>query len=222
MSTYILMRILESTPSRYDLGIRIITLGRLGPIYDRLSSHIREGDRVLDVGCGTGALTLRAAQRGARVKGIDVNSQMLAIARKRVIEGDVAQRIELCEMGVAELETEEAERYDAVTSGLCFSELSGHELTYALKQIARVLKPGGFLLVADEVRPKNILRGVIHWLTRLPLVIITYLLTQTTTRPVDNLEQRLEEADLSIESLRLSKMGGFVEMVGRKSHEETR
>jgi len=48
MSTYILMKILETAPGRYDKGIRILTLGRLGKAYDRLTSHIRKGQRALD------------------------------------------------------------------------------------------------------------------------------------------------------------------------------
>ena len=61
MSTYIFMKVLESTPCRYDRGIRILTLGRLDKAYDRLVSHIKNGQRVLDLGCGTGALILKAA-----------------------------------------------------------------------------------------------------------------------------------------------------------------
>jgi len=103
VSTYVLMRILESAPSRYDKGLRILTMGRLDEAYDRLTSHIEKGQRVLDLGCGTGALTLRAAQRDGRVKGMDVNPQMLEIAQRRAEDARLAQNIELCQMGVAEL-----------------------------------------------------------------------------------------------------------------------
>jgi len=62
MSTYVLMRVLESAPRRYDLGIRLLTLGRVDRAYDRLASQIESGQRVLDLGCGTGALAVRVRQ----------------------------------------------------------------------------------------------------------------------------------------------------------------
>ncbi len=103
MSTYILMKILEHTPSNYDRGIRLLTRGKLERSYDRLASSIKKGDRVLDIGCGTGALTLRAAGQGARVKGIDINPHLLEIARTRAEASNLDPRPEFSEMGVAEL-----------------------------------------------------------------------------------------------------------------------
>lgn len=210
------MKILESAPDRYDVGIRILTLGSVDKAYDRLISHVKEKQRVLDIGCGTGALTLRAAQKGAEVKGIDVNSQMLEIANKRVAEAKLEQNVELSEIGVAELTDEEAESYDVVMSGLCFSELTEDELIYSLKEVKRILKPGGILLIADEVMPQSIPKRIYHRLIRFPLVIITYLLTQTTTHSIRNLPESIKEAGLLIESVRLCKMQSFVELVARK------
>lgn len=77
------MKILESAPNRYDRGIYILTLGKLDKIYNRLTSYVKKGQKVLDLGCGTGALTLKAVQKGAKVKGIDINLQMLEIAEKK-------------------------------------------------------------------------------------------------------------------------------------------
>ena len=213
------MKLLESAPRRYDRGIRILTLGRLDKAYERLVSYIKNGQKVLDIGCGTGALTLRAAQKGARVKGIDVNSQMLEIAQKRASEANLTQNIELCEMGVAELGSEESESYHVVTSGLCFSELTENELLYTLKEVKRILKPGGLLLIADEVRPKSISKRILIRLIRFPLVIITYLITQTTTHAVKNLPESIKESGLLIESVRWNKMENFIELVGRKPEE---
>lgn len=215
-----MMRILESAPSRYDQGLRILTLGRLDQVYDRLASHVQQGQRVLDLGCGTGALTLRAAHRGARVKGIDVNAQMLEIARARSEEAKLGERVELCEMGVAELDNEGAESYDAVMSGLCFSELTEDELAYTVNHITRMLKPGGLLLVADEVRPEHLWKRLIAALVKFPLVLLAYVITQTTTRPVTDLPQRVEDAGLRVESVRLSNTATLMELVASKPRAE--
>ena len=215
MSTFILMKILESAPSRYDQGIYILTLGKLDKVYDHLTSHIKKGQTILDLGCGTGALTLRAAQKGAKVKGIDINAQMLEIAQKQVIKKNLLQNINLCEMGVAELETEKSDSYDMVMSGLCFSELSEDELIFTLKEVKRLLKPGGSLHVADEVRPKNILKRILNGIVKFPLVIITYIITQTTIHSIENLPEKIKESGLLIESVRLNNMENFIEVVAK-------
>jgi demethylmenaquinone methyltransferase/2-methoxy-6-polyprenyl-1,4-benzoquinol methylase len=216
MSTYVLMRILESAPRRYELGIRLLTLGRVERAYDRLASQIEPGQRVLDLGCGTGALSIRAARRGAKVKGIDVNPEMLAIAREHAEEARVEEAVELVETGVAELDAEPADSYDAVISGLCFSELSDDELGFTLEQVARILRPGGLLLVADEVKPLRFHDRVLHSLLRAPLAALTYLVTQQTTRALRGLPGRLAAAGLPLVSFTSSALGSFGEFVARK------
>jgi len=104
--SYVLMKILESAPSRYDKGINLITLGKMSQAYAYLASRIAKGWIVLDIGCGTGAMTIRAAHRGAHVVGIDINAQMLEIASKHVEEMRLSSNVELCEQGVAELPNE--------------------------------------------------------------------------------------------------------------------
>jgi ubiquinone/menaquinone biosynthesis C-methylase UbiE len=216
MSTYVLMRILESAPRRYELGIRLLTLGRLGKAYDRLASHIEPGQHVLDLGCGTGALTLRGATRGAKVKGIDINAQMLEIARQHIRKAGLAQSVELVEMGVAELGGEEPEIYDTVMSGLCLSELSADEVSYTLKEVVRMLRPGGLLLIADEIKPQGITRRLINSFVRVPLGALTYIVTQQTIHPTSNLIEKLTKAGLSIVSVRSNWLGNFGEFVAQK------
>ncbi len=219
MSLYVFMKYLESAPHRYDRGIRILTFGRLEGAYDRLLSHLETGDRVLDIGCGTGMLTLKAARKGTQVKGIDINSRMLEIANERVAGANLERNVKLFEMGVAELDGENSGQYDAVTSGLCFSELTEDELLYTLRQIRRILKPGGVLLVADETRPRNRAKRILNGLIRFPVALLTRLIAGTATRALINLPERVEETGLTIESMRYNKMESFLELVGRKPPE---
>jgi demethylmenaquinone methyltransferase/2-methoxy-6-polyprenyl-1,4-benzoquinol methylase len=216
MSTYVLMRLLESAPYRYDLGIRLLTFGAVHRAYDRLASRFEEGQRILDIGCGTGALALQAARKGATVEGIDVNPEMLEIARSRAREAGLEDEIELREMGVAELDGEPPESFDTVMSGLCFSELSEGELDFALAQAMRILKPRGRLIVCDEVRPSGLFRRLVHSVVRAPVALLTYFITGQTTRALENLPDRVEEEGFLLESVRWSALGSFIELVVRK------
>jgi demethylmenaquinone methyltransferase/2-methoxy-6-polyprenyl-1,4-benzoquinol methylase len=209
------MRILESAPHRYELGIKLLTFGSLEGAYDRIAGRVEEGERVLDIGCGTGALSLRAAERGARIVGIDTNPEMLAVARKRIREAGLTERIDVREMGVAEIDSLERGSFDVVMSGLCFSELGEDEIAFALWEIRRILSPGGLLMIADEIRPSNALSRIAHRLIRAPLVALTYLLTGQTTHALENFPEHVTGAGFSIESLRTSIMGSFLELVAR-------
>ena len=220
MTAVILMKVLESSPSRYDRGIRLLTLGKLDAVYDRLVAPIQPGMQVLDIGCGTGALSLRAASRGALVKGMDINPAMLEIARQRAADAGLDEEITLVEMGVAELDGESSEGFDAVLSGLCFSELSCEELSFTLGQIQRILKPGGLLLVADEVRPAAFFRRILHAVLRLPLVVLTWLLTQTTTRAVRDLPETITAAGLELDSVEYNALHSLIRLTTRKPGQE--
>lgn len=194
MSSYVLMRVLESSARRYDLGMRLLSRGRIARVYARIAELAEAGPvrRVLDIGCGTGEVALACAARGAAVSAIDPNADMLEVARgKPVAEGSV----EWLELGVAELEDRwPPESFDAVVSCLCFSELSPDERRYALKVARSRLRPGGRLVVADEVPPLGAGRRWLARLSRLPLVAVTWALTQTTTHAIGDLPELVQDA----------------------------
>jgi hypothetical protein len=80
----------------------------------------------------------------------------------------------------------------------------------------RILKPGGLLLVADEVVPSSLAKRVLNGLIRLPLAIVAYVWTQTTTRAVSDLPQKVEGVGFVLESIRLTNLGSLMELVARK------
>ena len=214
------MKILESAPHRYDKGIKILTLGKINNAYDRVVEFIREDDMVLDLGSGTGMLSFRAVLKGATVTGIDISAEMLEIANKRILELDVEDRVKFLEKGVAEMEHFEDDSMDVIMSGLCFSELSDDEITFTLNQIKRVMKNDGTFLLVDEIKSRLLIKRIINFFIRIPLVIITYLLTQTTSKALKNIERRITDSGLIIQSRKSNFLDNFVELVVVKDEEK--
>ena len=188
------MKVLESAPQRYDRGIRMLSGGRIEDVYERIAELVAApGKRILDIGCGTGGVSLACAARGAVVTGIDLNAGMLEVARHRPVPSSGA--VEFLELGAAEIEDRFVEEsFDAVVSCLAMSEMPPDEQDYALRAAYARLVPGGALVIADETLPANGFSRLVYWLRRLPVVAATYLLTQTTTRPVRDLGQRVRGA----------------------------
>ena len=97
----------------------------------------KPGERVLDLGCGTGRLTREIADSGAEVAGIDSSPDMIARARKNYPE----LRFELADA----LTFQPEEPFDAVFSNAVLHWVKPPE--GAVKTIARALKPGGRMVV---------------------------------------------------------------------------
>jgi ubiquinone/menaquinone biosynthesis C-methylase UbiE len=192
--SYVYMRVLESAPERYDRGMRILTVGRLERVHYDIAARLRPGDRVLDVGCGTGMLVALLAAKGCRVTGVDISPLMLGQASQRLRRLGLEERATLRELGIAELDTAFADTsFDAVVSTLVFSELSDEEIRYMLAECRRILRPGGWLLVADEVLPDSVLGRVATLLARQPFAVLAFVLTQNTTHRVTGLAAKLKE-----------------------------
>ncbi|MCP4541000.1 MAG: methyltransferase domain-containing protein [Chloroflexi bacterium] len=182
----VFMKYLETTPADYDRGIQLLTLNKLGPLKERIASQmVREGDRVLEIGCGTGTLAMLMAQRGAQVTGVDVSPLMLGEARRKVTAAGQDDRVTLIELGASSLTDHfETDSFDVIASTLVFSELADSERRFVLDECRALLAPGGRLIIADEVMPAGMLARLIYLFVRLPLILVTWLLTRTTTHPL--------------------------------------
>jgi demethylmenaquinone methyltransferase/2-methoxy-6-polyprenyl-1,4-benzoquinol methylase len=129
MFSYIFMKILESRPSRYDLGINILSGGHAGRIRKQIvQTYIKPGMKILDIGCGTGSLVIDAAKSGAIATGLDISKGLLAVAQNRIDSSELPKKITLLHAGVAELDRLFKEnRFDLIVSTLVFSELYAEE-----------------------------------------------------------------------------------------------
>jgi demethylmenaquinone methyltransferase / 2-methoxy-6-polyprenyl-1,4-benzoquinol methylase len=134
----------------YDAMNRVMTAG-LDRRWRRLavSEVVWPGDRVLDACCGTGDLAVEAERRGGRVVGLDFSPKMLERARRK------SGAIEWVEGDALALPFADAE-FDAATVGFGVRNLS--DLEAGLRELARVVRPGGKLVVLEITRPRGILR----------------------------------------------------------------
>jgi demethylmenaquinone methyltransferase/2-methoxy-6-polyprenyl-1,4-benzoquinol methylase len=179
MSTIVLMKAFESVPGRYDLGMRLITFGEIGELRREITEAIPPNAKVLDIGCGTGELLPLLAKRGAQVTAIDKSTEMVKTARERSAGEDILESVSINQNTAMEVDRlfKDAE-FDAVVLSLVMSELTKEERSWVLNQCARMLKPDGVLLVADEFWPRSFLKRAAFSLVRFPLHLITYLYTQ--------------------------------------------
>jgi ubiquinone/menaquinone biosynthesis C-methylase UbiE len=218
MFSYIFMKILESRPSRYDKGINILTGGHAKRIKRKIVDRwIRPGLEILDIGCGTGELLELAARAGARVSGIDISEGMLSIAQNRIKKIEALGKNKLYHAGVIELDRLfDDKSFDVVTSTLVFSELYTAERQWAYTEIRRILHDSGLFILAGEVRPNSIVKRFLHFLVRLPLAIVTYLIAQTGTRAVPDMAGELTRAGFEVLGEQRSLLESFSVVWARK------
>lgn len=134
----------------YDAMNRAITMG-MDRHWRRLAaaSVVGTGDRVLDAACGTGDLAIAAREAGGEVTGLDFSERMLDRARRK------SDAIEWVRGDVLALPFDDA-AFDAATIG--FGIRNVDDLDAGLRELARVVRPGGRLAVLEITRPKGVLR----------------------------------------------------------------
>jgi len=104
-------------------------------------------ERCVDVGAGTGLLTLPLAERANRVWAVDVSSAMCDYLRAKVADADL-KNVDIILTSAVSLPLED-ESVDLVVSNYCFHHLDDPDKDRALAEIMRILRPGGRLVFAD-------------------------------------------------------------------------
>jgi demethylmenaquinone methyltransferase / 2-methoxy-6-polyprenyl-1,4-benzoquinol methylase len=138
---------------------------RIAPVYDAMnrlmtagldrrwrretaSAVVQPGDRVLDVCCGTGDLALQAVRAGGRVTGLDFSEPMLERALAKAPELDWVSGDALA-LPFAD------GSFEAVTIGFGLRNLADAEK--GLREMLRVLRPGGRVAILEITRPRGLL-----------------------------------------------------------------
>lgn len=194
------MKSLEKKAEKYDKGIKILTLGKLPKIKQYIAeNYVKSGEKLLDIGMGTGTFTILCAKKGVEVTGIDYSEKMLEVARYHIEKEGLEDAITIIEMPVVDLdEVFPDNSYDKITSILCFSELYNKEQVYVLDQIHRLMRDNGEFILVDEAKPKKIWKKILYFIIRIPLVFITFLKSHASTKPLKDLEEKLQDCKFRI------------------------
>jgi demethylmenaquinone methyltransferase/2-methoxy-6-polyprenyl-1,4-benzoquinol methylase len=134
----------------YDVMNRVMTAGLDGR-WRRLTAQsvvVAPGARVLDACCGTGDLAIACARQGAVVTGLDFSEPMLERARRK------APAIEWVNGDALQLPFDNA-AFDGATVG--FGVRNVEDLECGLRELRRVLRPGGCIGILEITRPRGVL-----------------------------------------------------------------
>lgn len=159
-------RLFDTIADRYDLITRLLSYGRDQHWKRRLiaTAAIGPGERVLDLACGTGDLAFAAAAHGGRVIGLDLTPRMLHLAQDRARQapmtasGTATPTASTARGGIATFTVGDMMSLpiadgsiDVITTGYGLRNVP--VLDDAIRELHRVLKPGGRLLSLDFNRP---------------------------------------------------------------------
>jgi ubiquinone/menaquinone biosynthesis C-methylase UbiE len=126
-------------------------------------AKIEKNHIVLDFGIGTATLSILVKQKHseATVTGVDVDSKIINIAKKKILEAKTEIHIDQYDGIVLPYEDN---TFDRVISSLVFHHLDAKQKNNSLKEIKRVLKPNGELHIADWGKPSNtLMRGAFYF-----------------------------------------------------------
>ncbi|MES2188201.1 MAG: bifunctional demethylmenaquinone methyltransferase/2-methoxy-6-polyprenyl-1,4-benzoquinol methylase UbiE [Pseudomonadota bacterium] len=155
--------VFDSVAPKYDLMNDLMSAGlhRAWKAYTVLVAHAREGQRVLDIAGGTGDLALAFAKKvgsTGQVVHTDINAAMLSTGRDRLLDAGVVLPTAVCD---AEQLPFGDEQFDIVSVAFGLRNMTHKDV--ALREMARVLKPGGKLLVLEFSKVAKPLEKAYDW-----------------------------------------------------------
>lgn len=141
----------------YDLVVSLTTREKTFKTALINQTNPLTGQHLLDVGCGTGTLTrmLAESELSLTITGLDADQDALEQAKAKV--ESMGERVNL-RLGFAQEMPFDTATFDVAVSSLFFHHLSQRQKLEVLKEIHRVLKPGGGLHIADWGQPSSLLQ----------------------------------------------------------------
>jgi demethylmenaquinone methyltransferase/2-methoxy-6-polyprenyl-1,4-benzoquinol methylase len=210
MLMYGWMVFVEHAPERYDWAVKLMTGGRIDRIKDMIADTVRPGDRILDIGCGTGTLAFRCIKKGAHVTGIDISPFMIEEATRRAAELGYSDKMRVVKDSVTQIGKRfEPESFDLIVSTMALGEFPREYLRFVMLECRRLLRPGGKVIIADEVKPTNPLSQLFYFIAMVLLWIPQFLLLRRVFFPIADLRGVIEESGFTVTQLKKWPLSTF-------------
>lgn len=208
--------IFDQIAENYDSLNQVMSVGqwqRWHREFVRLTGF-RPGDRILDVACGTGDLTILDAAQvvpGGSVIGVDFSEGMLEVGRRRVAESPYRDAITL-QWGNAMDLAFPADTFDGATMGWAMRNVKS--IPQVLSEIYRVLRPGGRFICLEAAKPYSVYLRMgffLYFRTFLPLLdrIVVKAGRKAKVRPYTYLSRSLDNYPMPHELEALFRQAGF-------------
>jgi ubiquinone/menaquinone biosynthesis C-methylase UbiE len=186
---------IESATRYYDRWMNLITWGQDKRVRETVLGYVEAGDQILDVGCGTGTLAVKAAQKGAQVTGLDLSPAMLRLAEEKAHAAGVEVNFI---RGYAQSPLLDDASFDIITATFALSEMSPDEAEMVVADMAARLKVGGRMIVADEARPTHFLLRLSSGLQRAVVAFLTFIAIEERPTCQHDLRGMLEAVGMTV------------------------
>jgi len=136
----------------YDLSAIVLSFGMILLVRDKAVAftNAKPGSRILDIATGTGKQAFAFAKKGYAVTGIDMSEAMLSVANKKNRYNNLK-----FEIGDATLLRFEDSSFDVCCISFALHDMPPSIRKKVLGEMARVLRPGGMIIIVDYALPKN-------------------------------------------------------------------
>ncbi len=209
-------QLFDQIAENYDKMNLVMSAGQWEKWHREFVKHtgLKPGDTVLDVACGTGDLSMLAAAQvspGGRVIGVDISEKMLEVGRRRIAQTPYKDMITMQLGNAMSLEFAD-DTFDGVTMGWAMRNVTS--IPDTLKEIHRVLKPGGRFVCLEAAKPySGFLRMgfMLYFKTFLPLIdwLVVKAGRQAKVRPYTYLSRSLDNYPMPHELEQLFREAGF-------------
>lgn len=208
----------DQIAEQYDSTNQLMSMGRWESWHREFVKFtgLKPGMRSLDVACGTGDLTMLTAAQvapGGHVTGVDFSEGMLAVGRRRVEASPYAALIDMQWGNAMDLQFED-NSFDCITIGWAMRNV--RDIDTVLREMYRVLKPGGRAVCLEAAKPRNPLIRTgffMYWKTLLPLIDwgIVKVGRKAKVRPYTYLSRSLDNYPYPDELEQMYQRAGFAQ-----------